>query len=158
MSFKSILDTIGNDAKKVFSFLSSSKGQAIVTTVETAVTDIDPTLSGIFTIVNSWMSEIFKTQALASAAAATTGSSTQKAAIALSSITPQVLSFAQANGLNTPTAADLSTINNALVTVLNTLGAGTVAASTPVVPTASNAATSVGQAVANPTVVTNASL
>jgi hypothetical protein len=38
-------------------------------------------------------------------------------------MTPQVISFAQANKLPALTATDLNTINTAIVTVLNTLGA-----------------------------------
>lgn len=147
MSFKSVLDDIGNDAKKVFGWLATSKGQTIVSTVETAAEAVAPQITGVVNIVNSWLAEIFKTQALATAANATTGSSTQKAAVALASITPQVLQFAQQYGLNTPTTTDLNTINTALVTVLNTLGTGTVTAPAPSVATPTT-----------PTPVTNASL
>jgi hypothetical protein len=108
MSFKSVLDDIGNDAKKVFGWLASPTGKTVVAAVEGGAEAIAPQITGVVNIVNSWLAEIFKTQALATAAGATTGSSEQKAAVALSSITPQVIQFAQQYGLNTPTAADLN--------------------------------------------------
>jgi hypothetical protein len=144
MSFKSILDTLGSDTKKVFIFLGSSKGQAIVDAGEAVVETIEPQTTAFFTLANNWLAEILKTQALATAAGAASGSNDQKTAIALSSITPQVLAFAQQYGLNTPTATELATANAALVTFFNVLGA--TVATTAVTPTA------------NPTPVTNASL
>lgn len=122
MSFISVLDTIGKDAKKVFSFLGSAKGQAIVAAGESVVESVDPLTSGFFTLANNWLAEILKTQALATAAAASAGADTQKAAIALSTITPQVLAWAQQNGLSTPTADTLATANAALVTFFNAFG------------------------------------
>lgn len=139
MSFKGVLDTIGNDAKKVFGFLGSSAGQKDVAVVQGAVDTtvgvFDPALvapiEGIQTLIGNWVSEIFKTQALAAAAGQTTGSSTTKAAAVLSTLEPQVAAFLQSQGLSTAqVSTEAATINTALVTVLNALGSAGPAATT----------------------------
>ncbi len=131
MTFKGILDTIGNDAKKVFAFLGSSAGQTDIKVVEGAVDSgvavFDPALAiplqSAQNLLNNWMGEIFKVQALAAAAGAASGSSVQKAAGALTSITPQLTAWLQANGYSTANVTDeANVINAALVTVLNKLG------------------------------------
>jgi hypothetical protein len=137
MSFKGILDTIGNDAKKVFAFLGSSAGQKDVSTVEgavdTAVAVVDPALAAplmsVQTLINNWIAEIFKVQALASAAGSSSGSGTQQAASVLSVTTPQVVTFLQSQGLSTVNAAkEADAINTALVDIFNTLGSAGPAA------------------------------
>jgi hypothetical protein len=134
--FKTFLETLGADAKKVFSWVGTPKGEATITAVEGAgeavVDAVDPALAAINPLITNWTQEIFKAEALATAAGAQTGTGTQKAADVAESITPQVVAFAQQYGLNAPTAADINTINTALVTVLNTL---TVAV-TPAAPAA----------------------
>jgi hypothetical protein len=122
------LSTLGSDVKKVFGWLGSPKGQAILSAGEGLVETLDPALDGIVNLTNTWLQEIFKAESLATAASAGTGSGVQKAAIVLNSVTPQVLSFAASQGLPTPTGVDLQNANNALVAFLNALGAGTVAA------------------------------
>jgi hypothetical protein len=139
----SFLGTICTDVKKVFAFLGSSKGQAIVQTGETVVEDV-ATLAGIgapvqagLNILNNWMIEAVKLQAIGSAAAAVTGSDETKAAAVISTMGPQVLAFAQENGFPAPTAANLLIINNSLVAALEALGASTPAATpTPAAPNA----------------------
>jgi hypothetical protein len=131
MSFKGVLDTIGNDAKKVFAFLGSSAGQKDISAVEgaadTVVAVADPALAAplmsIQSLINNWIAEIFKVQALASAAESSSGSGTQQAASVLSVTTPQVVSFLQSQGLSTANASkEADTINSALVTAFNALG------------------------------------
>ncbi len=135
MSFKSILDKIGEDVKDVFTFLGTSKGQALVTAGENIVETIVPGTAGAITLFNNWLTEIIKTQALATAAAAQTGSDTQKAALVLTAIGPQAVQFATVNGLPAPTAAQINTINTLLVQALNVIGAApTTSASTPPPP------------------------
>ena len=106
----SFLSTLGADAKKLFSWIGSTKGQQTVTAVEgagEAIADaVDPALAGLNPLITSWTQEIFKAESLAAAAGVQTGSGAQKTAAVLSAITPQVLSFAQANKLPTPTATD----------------------------------------------------
>ena len=119
MSLKTALDKIGEDAKEVFSFLGSAKGQAEIATGEGVVESIVPGTAGLLTLANTWLTEIVKTQALATAAGAATGSQTQKAALALSAAAPQAIAFAQANGLPAPTATQLQAANTALVAFAN---------------------------------------
>ena len=119
MSFKSILDKIGSDAKAVFSFLGSSKGQAIIATGEGLVETVEPGTAGVFALANNWIAEVVKTETLAFAAGAQQGSGAQKSAMVLAAVTPQALAFAKANGLSTPTATQLTAANNALVAFLN---------------------------------------
>ena len=119
MSFKSVLDKIGADAKAVFVFLGSPKGQAVVSTVEGAVVAFEPGASGLVALVNNWLAEIIKTESIAAAAGQQTGSGVQKAAAVVSAVAPQALQFAQANGLPSPTAAQLQAANAALVAFAN---------------------------------------
>jgi hypothetical protein len=145
MSFKGILDTIGNDAKKVFAFLGSSAGQKDIAVVEgatdTVVDAVDPALAiplqSVQTLINNWIAEIFKVQALASAAGSSSGAGPTQAAAVLSTITPQVTAFLQSQGLSTASAAtEADTINTALVTVFNTLGSAGPASTTTATPAA----------------------
>jgi hypothetical protein len=143
MSFKGILDTIGNDAKKVFAFLGSSAGQKDIAVVEgatdTAVDAVDPVLAiplqSVQTLINNWMAEIFKVQALAAAAGTPSGSGATQAAAVLSAVTPQVTSFLQSQGLSTAAVTtETNTINTALVIVFNTLGSAGPASAIPGTP------------------------
>lgn len=123
----SLLSTIGADFKKVFSWIGNPKTQSTITAIETTgeavAAAIDPGLAGLFPLINTWTQEIFKMEALATAAGSQTGTGAQKSAAVLSSVTPAVLAYAQQAGLSAPTAAQIATVNTALVTVLNTLGA-----------------------------------
>lgn len=121
----SFLSALKGDIKKVFGWVGSPKGQAIVAVVEGAAEDVFPAATGAINLLNSWGTEIFKVQSMAEAAGATTGSNTQKATAVLSTVTPQVLSFAQANGLPAPTVANIQKINDNLVEILNLLTTAT---------------------------------
>jgi len=129
----SFLSTIGADFKKVFAFIGNPKVQSTITTVEVAgesVADaLDPALAGLNPLISSWTQEVFKAEALAAAASQQTGSGALKTAAVVSVMGPQLLAFAEQNKLSAPTAADISVINNAVVTILNTLGSP--AATTP---------------------------
>ncbi len=119
MSVKSVLDKIGADAKDVFAFLTSGKGQAIVAAGEAVVETVVPGTTGFVTLANTWLTEIVKSETLAAAAGEQQGTGTQKASLVLSAVTPQALQFAQANGLPAPTAAKLVEANTALVAFAN---------------------------------------
>jgi len=125
----SFLATVGKDFKAIFAWLGSTKGQAVVSGVEgtaeavaTAIGAGAVVQAGI-DLVNKWLAEILKVESLSAAAAEQTGSGATKAAAVIAAVTPSVTAFATANGLPAPTAASLTTINTALVSVLNTLGA-----------------------------------
>jgi hypothetical protein len=115
-----LLQKIGTGFKDVFSFLGSAKGQAIVTAAEGVVETIEPGSAGLINLANSWLTEIIKSETLAAAAGEATGSGSQKAAMVLSAVTPQVTSFLLANGITSaPTAAELNAANAALVAFAN---------------------------------------
>ena len=124
----SFLSTFGKDFKAVFSWLGSSKGQATVAGVE-GVTEAAATVAGAgapvgaaLTLINTWGTEIIKTEALAAAAEVQNGTGEQKAAAVMTAVEPAI-QFAAANGLPAPNAANAKIINDALVTALNALGA-----------------------------------
>lgn len=119
MSFKTVLDKIGSGFKDVFDFLGSPRGQAIVRAGEAVVETIVPGTQGLIDLANRWLVEVVKSETLAAAAGAQTGTGMQKAAMVLSAVTPQALDFAKANGLSAPTAAQLAAANTALVNFAN---------------------------------------
>lgn len=119
MSFKSVLNAVGGDVKKAFAWLGSPKGQAIVTAGEGLVEDVFPAATGAINLMNSWATELYKSEALATAAGEQAGSGAQKAAMVLAAVTPQALAYAQANGLSAPTAAELALANQGLVQFFN---------------------------------------
>ena len=126
MSFRSILGTIGTDVKKVFAWVGTPQAQKIIVTAEVvgeaAANAIDPGLAVLDPLIQAWTQEVFKAQAMAVAAGASTGSGVQKAAIVASTMTPQVLAFAQTAGLPAPTAAEIGQANTYFVQFLNALG------------------------------------
>ena len=127
----SFLSTVGKDFKAVFTWLGSTNGQAVVGSVEAGVEIAVPAITPAITLVNSWMAEAIKVETLANAATSATGTGTQKAAAALSTMTPQVIAWASANGYAIPNSTQISAINTAVVNVLNLLGAS----SAPATPT-----------------------
>jgi hypothetical protein len=127
----SFLSAFGNDVKKVFSWLGSTKVQAVVGVAEAIAEAVDPALDGVITLTNTWVQEIYKAQALATAAVATgsTGNA-QKAALVLNAVTPQVTAFLKSQGLSAATATQLQAANDALVAFLNALGGTATSAAT----------------------------
>lgn len=134
----SLLQTLGKDAKAVFEWLGSSKGQATVQTVEgaaeVATTAISPAagaaLTTGFALLNNWMTEIVKEETIAAAAAQQNGSGPQKSAAVVAAMEPQLLAFLQSQGITSAqVSAKAQTITTALVSVLNTLDAPTAKAS-----------------------------
>lgn len=131
MSFKTVLDKIGSDAKGVLMFFGSARGQAILKPVETgavlaagafggpAATTV---VSDAINLFNVWGAEVLKTQALAQAAGAGQGSGPLKAAMVISTVAPQALQFAQTHGLPNPTAEQLQLANDAIVAFFNAWG------------------------------------
>ena len=126
MSFKSVLSVIGADAKKVFTWVASSKGQAVVAAGEAVVEDVDPALTGLINLANTYLQEIFKTEALATAAGAQSGTGLQKSAAVVTALTPSVLAYAKSAGLPAPTATEIGSATNGLVMFLNSLSGATV--------------------------------
>jgi len=128
MSFSSVLSTFGKDVKKVFAWIGSPAGQATIQTGGAVVEAIDPALTGIVTLAEGWIKNAFTVESLAVAAAQQNGTSTQKAAAVMQSMTPAVLQYAQQAGLPAPTAAQIQAANNAIVAFLNAFAATTTTA------------------------------
>jgi hypothetical protein len=124
----SFLSALGGDVKKVFGWLASPKGQAVVQLGEGIVEDAFPAATGVINIFNTWATEAFKVQAIAEAAGSDVGA--QKASVLLNTITPEVLAFAKTHGLPTPTADKLAQVNNAIILAINILS-GTETVPTP---------------------------
>ena len=145
ITFKGILDTIGNDAKIVFKFIGSATGQKDIAVVEgsvdTVVAVADPVLlapiEAVQTLINNWLTEAFKVQALAAAAGQASGSGAQQAVAALTTMTPQITSFLQSQNLSTTQVdSEAAIVNSAIVTILNTIGSAGPAAPPPPPPSA----------------------
>lgn len=110
----SFLSVIGKDIKSVFSWLGSPKGEALISTGEKVIETIDPALTGIVTLADSWIQKIIATESLAVAAGVQTGSGTQKAAAVLTAMQPEIAQYFPA-----ATAAEIATANTAMVAFLN---------------------------------------
>ena len=94
MSFLSGLKAFGNDIEKVFAWTNSTQGKAVVSIVEGAVESFVPQTIPLVNLINSWGQKAFAVEALAVAAGQSSGNGAQKAAMVISSITPEVLQYA----------------------------------------------------------------
>lgn len=122
MSFSSILKTIGSDVKRVFTWIGSPAGQTTITTAGAVVEAVDPGLTGIVTLAETWIKNAFTVEALATAAASQHGTGVQKAAAVMQQVMPAVLQYAKSAGLPNPDAAQIQNANNAIVAFLNSFG------------------------------------
>lgn len=136
----SFLSDIGKDFKAVFAWIGSAKGQATIATVEgsatAVVTAFNPAIgaamTGVEALINTALSQVVSVESIAAAAAAQTGSGSQKLAAVVSAITPQVAATLETLGVKSPTAdqtQSLATVvANSLVAILNAFPATTTAA------------------------------
>jgi hypothetical protein len=113
-----LLNVLG-DIKKVFVWLGGKQGQQVIATGEAIAEALYPPATGIISIANGWLTEIIKTEAIATAAGAEKGSGTQKSAMVIAAESPQLIAFAQQHGLSNPTADQMQKANDALVAFLN---------------------------------------
>ena len=120
---QTFLQHLGADIKDVFAWLGSSKGQGVIATGEALVEAAVPQAAGLINIANAWMTEIIKDETLAAQAGAQNGTGTQKAAMVLNTVTPQVVAFFERRKLAAPTATQLQAANTALVAFLNAFDA-----------------------------------
>jgi hypothetical protein len=126
MSFKSFLSEVGNDFKAVFGWLGSAKGQSTIATVEGAATavvgSINPAagaiLNGIEGLVNNALKQVVSAETVAAAAASQSGTGAQKAAAAISAVSPQVSSILQSLGVKEPSADQVQSIAQVVATSL----------------------------------------
>lgn len=120
----SFISALGGDIKKVFSFLTSTKGQAIITAGEGVVETVWPAATGIINLVNKWLTKVIVVEGVAQAAGQASGTGIQKAAIVIADLTPVILADAKQAGLPTPTADTITQVNNQIVAILNLLSGG----------------------------------
>jgi hypothetical protein len=113
--------SLASNLKKVFSWLGSPQGQSVIATGEAVAEAVYPPATAIVNITNTWLQEAIKAEALAEAASANDGTGAQKAAMVISAVTPQVLSFASQNGLPAPTADKLQAANTALIAFIDAI-------------------------------------
>lgn len=121
MSFKSVLSAIGSDIKKIFSWIGSPTGQAVITDAGAVLEAVDPGLTGLVNLAETYIKQAFTVESLAAGAAAQTGSGTQKLAAVVAAVTPAALQYALASGLPAPTEIEIQAQVNAIVAFLNAI-------------------------------------
>lgn len=127
----SFISALGGDIKKVFGWLSSPKGQAVITAGEGVVETVWPAATGIINIINKWVSKAITVEGVAEAAGQSSGTGVQKAAIVIADLTPVILADAKQAGLPEPTADTISKVNDQVVAILNLLSGKTAPAVPP---------------------------
>lgn len=121
MSFWTGLKVFGTDLEKAFAWFGSTQGQAIVSTGESVLEAFLPVTIPAVNLFNQWATKAYNVEALAAAAGKATGSGADKASLALSSITPLVLQYAEQEGLSARTAAQITAANNAVIAFINAM-------------------------------------
>lgn len=123
MSFLSGLKVFGSGVEKVFAWFGSSKGQQVVATGEAVLEAVIPASIPIVDLFNAWAQKAYTVEALAAAAGKSNGTGADKAALAMTTITPQVLQYAQQEGLPARTAAQIQAANDAVIAFINAMTA-----------------------------------
>ncbi len=111
----------GQDIVKVFSWAASPKGQAIVATGEAIVETAFPVSVPIINLANAWFAKAYQVETLAVVASQATGTGAEKSALAIQTITPQILAYAQQEGLAPRTADQIQAANIAIVAFINAM-------------------------------------
>ncbi len=121
MSFLSGLKVFGKDIVKVFAWTGSPKGQAVIGTAEGLIEEAAPVTIPIVNLFNAWAQKAYAVESLAVAAGQAQGTGPQKAELAISTITPEVLKYAKDEGLSPRTADQITRANNALVAFIKAM-------------------------------------
>jgi hypothetical protein len=121
MSFWSGLKVFGKDIVKVFAWAGSPRGQQVIGTGEGVIEAILPISIPIVSLFNSWFQKAYTVEALAVAAGQASGTGVDKAALAIQTITPQILQYAQQEGLKDRTAAQIQAANDAVVAFIKAM-------------------------------------
>lgn len=121
MSIFSGLKVFGMTIEKAFAWFGSPKGQAVVAAGEVVVETVIPASVPIVNLFNAWAAKAYNVEAIAVAAQKSTGTGADKATLAISSITPQVLQYAKDEGLPQRTAAQIQAANDAVVQFINAM-------------------------------------
>lgn len=123
MSFLSGLKVFGKDIEHAFAWFGSSKGKIVVAAGEGLLETVVPASAPIVDLFNSWAARAYTVESLAAAAGQATGSGADKAVLAISSIAPTVLQYAQQEGLSPRTAAQVAAANKAVIDFINAMTA-----------------------------------
>jgi hypothetical protein len=121
MSFLSGLKVFGTDIEKAFAWFGSPKGQAVVATGERVLGILVPASIPISDLFNAWTQKAYAVESLSVAAGQSTGTGADKAVLAIQSITPVVLQYAQDEGLSPRTAAQIAAANKAVIDFINAM-------------------------------------
>ena len=121
MSFWSGLKVFGKDIVKVFAWAGSDKGQSVIGTGEAILEAVLPITIPIVALFNSWFKKAYTVEGLAVAAGQSKGTGADKAALALGTIVPEVIAYAQAEGLSPRTAEQIKAANDAVVAFINAM-------------------------------------
>lgn len=121
MSFWSGLKVFGKDIVKVFAWAGSDKGQAILATGEGVLETLIPGTTPIINLANSWLKKAYVVEGLAEAAGKSAGNGAEKSVMAIQTITPQVLQYAQEEGLQPRTAQQIQAANDAIVAFIKAM-------------------------------------
>lgn len=131
MSIFSGLKVFGSKVENIFAWFGSPKGQAVVATGESFLEIAVPQSAPIVDLFNAWAQKAYTVEALAVAAGKATGTGADKAVLAISSITPTVLQYAQQAGLPQRTAAQIQAANDAAVAFIKAMTEPAQPASSP---------------------------
>lgn len=126
MSFLSGLKVFGSGVEKIFSWFGSPSGKVVVAAGESVLEAVVPASIPIVDLFNAWAQKAYTVEALAVAASQATGTGADKAVLAISTITPQVLQYAQLEGLSPRTAAQIAAANAAVIAFINAMTAPAV--------------------------------
>ena len=121
MSFLSGLKVFGTDLEKAFAWFGSPKGKATVAAGEAIAEAVAPVSTPIIDLFNTWAQKAYEVESLAVAAGKGTGTGLDKAALVLSAVGPDVVSYAQQAGLPARTAAQVAAANTALIAFINAM-------------------------------------
>ena len=141
MSIFSGLKVFGTGVEKIFAWFGSPRGQSVIAAGESALEIAVPASAPIVDLFNSWAQKAYTVEALTVVAGKSTGTGADKAALAISSITPTVLQYAQQEGLPQRTAAQIQAANDAVVKFINAMTAPATATAQTPAPAASTVTT-----------------
>lgn len=121
MSFLSGMKVFGTDMEKAFAWFGSPKGKVVVAAGEGLLEAAVPASIPVVDLFNVWAQKAYTVESLAVAASQAKGTGADKAVLAISSITPTVLQYAQAEGLPARTTAQIQTANDAAIAFIKAM-------------------------------------
>lgn len=142
MGFLSGLKVFGQDIEKAFAWFGSPKGRAVVAAGEAVAETVAPATAPIVALFNAWAAKAYNVEALAVAAGQASGTGPQKAVLAIQTVVPEVLQYAQEEGVGARTATQIQTANDAVVAFIKAMTEPAIVGGTATIqPTTAPAAT-----------------